>query len=98
MGKTHLLASLWHVAPEPKLFATFVELTGAGAQNQEAAHGDKSGNSHVSLLKHYEAVQAGQENRSFTLRNGLRRAHESPRMRGRGPAAMIKRAICRQKL
>jgi cell division protein ZapE len=27
VGKTHLLASLWHVAPEPKLFATFVELT-----------------------------------------------------------------------
>jgi len=27
VGKTHLLASLWHVAPEPRLFATFVELT-----------------------------------------------------------------------
>ena len=27
VGKTHLLASLWHVAPGPKLFATFVELT-----------------------------------------------------------------------
>jgi cell division protein ZapE len=27
VGKTHLLASLWHVAPAPKLFATFVELT-----------------------------------------------------------------------
>jgi cell division protein ZapE len=27
VGKTHLLASLWHVAPDPKLFATFVELT-----------------------------------------------------------------------
>jgi cell division protein ZapE len=27
VGKTHLLASLWHSAPEPKLFATFVELT-----------------------------------------------------------------------
>ncbi|HSE07747.1 MAG TPA: cell division protein ZapE [Nocardioidaceae bacterium] len=27
VGKTHLLASLWHEAPEPKLFATFVELT-----------------------------------------------------------------------
>jgi cell division protein ZapE len=27
VGKTHLLASLWHAAPEPKLFATFVELT-----------------------------------------------------------------------
>jgi hypothetical protein len=27
VGKTHLLASLWHQAPGPKLFATFVELT-----------------------------------------------------------------------
>lgn len=27
VGKTHLLASLWQVAPAPKLFATFVELT-----------------------------------------------------------------------
>jgi cell division protein ZapE len=27
VGKTHLLASLWHVAAGPKLFATFVELT-----------------------------------------------------------------------
>ena len=27
VGKTHLLASLWHNAPGPKLFATFVELT-----------------------------------------------------------------------
>lgn len=27
VGKTHLLAGLWHAAPEPKLFATFVELT-----------------------------------------------------------------------
>ena len=27
VGKTHLLASLWHTVPGPKLFATFVELT-----------------------------------------------------------------------
>ena len=27
VGKTHLLASLWHAAPGPKVFATFVELT-----------------------------------------------------------------------
>ncbi|MBA2446111.1 MAG: cell division protein ZapE, partial [Nocardioidaceae bacterium] len=27
VGKTHLLAGAWHVAPSPKLFATFVELT-----------------------------------------------------------------------
>ncbi|HET8600537.1 MAG TPA: cell division protein ZapE [Segeticoccus sp.] len=27
VGKTHLLASLWHAAPEPKVFGTFVELT-----------------------------------------------------------------------
>ncbi|SER94599.1 cell division protein ZapE [Pedococcus cremeus] len=27
VGKTHLLASLWHAAPEPKAFGTFVELT-----------------------------------------------------------------------
>lgn len=27
VGKTHLLASLWHLVPEPKLFGTFVELT-----------------------------------------------------------------------
>ncbi|MDQ4007040.1 MAG: cell division protein ZapE [Actinomycetota bacterium] len=27
VGKTHLLASLWHAAPRPRLFATFVELT-----------------------------------------------------------------------
>lgn len=27
VGKTHLLASLWHVSPAPKAFGTFVELT-----------------------------------------------------------------------
>jgi len=27
VGKTHLLASLWHAAPPPKAFGTFVELT-----------------------------------------------------------------------
>ncbi|MDQ1709485.1 MAG: cell division protein ZapE, partial [Frankiaceae bacterium] len=27
VGKTHLLAALWHVAPEPKAYCTFVELT-----------------------------------------------------------------------
>ncbi len=27
VGKTHLLASLWHEVPQPKLFGTFVELT-----------------------------------------------------------------------
>jgi cell division protein ZapE len=27
VGKTHLLAALWHAAPGPKAFATFVELT-----------------------------------------------------------------------
>lgn len=27
VGKTHLLASLWHTAPGPKVFGTFVELT-----------------------------------------------------------------------
>jgi cell division protein ZapE len=32
VGKTHLLASLWHAAPAPKAYATFVELTSlAGA-------------------------------------------------------------------
>ena len=27
VGKTHLLASLWHASPEPKAYGTFVELT-----------------------------------------------------------------------
>ena len=27
MGKTHLLAALWHVAPGPKYFGTFIEYT-----------------------------------------------------------------------
>lgn len=27
VGKTHLLASLWHVAPEPRAYGTFVEYT-----------------------------------------------------------------------
>jgi cell division protein ZapE len=27
VGKTHLLASLWHAVPRPKVFGTFVELT-----------------------------------------------------------------------
>ena len=27
VGKTHLLASLWHASPEPRAYATFVELT-----------------------------------------------------------------------
>jgi cell division protein ZapE len=29
VGKTHLLAALWHAAPAPKAYATFVELTSA---------------------------------------------------------------------
>jgi cell division protein ZapE len=29
VGKTHLLASMWHAAPPPKAYATFVELTNA---------------------------------------------------------------------
>ncbi len=29
VGKTHLLAALWHAAPGPKAYATFVELTSA---------------------------------------------------------------------
>ena len=37
VGKTHLLASLWHAAPAPKAFATFVELTNlVGALGFEA--------------------------------------------------------------
>jgi cell division protein ZapE len=37
VGKTHLLASLWHEAPAPKAFATFVELTNlAGALGFDA--------------------------------------------------------------
>src|SRR4051812_12816645 len=27
VGKTHLLASLWHAAPGPKAYGTFVEMT-----------------------------------------------------------------------
>ncbi|MDP9182056.1 MAG: cell division protein ZapE, partial [Actinomycetota bacterium] len=27
VGKTHLVTSLWHLAPEPKAYCTFVELT-----------------------------------------------------------------------
>ena len=40
VGKTHLLASLWHAAPEPKAYGTFVELTnllGALGSRQAAA-------------------------------------------------------------
>ncbi|MGB8020170.1 MAG: cell division protein ZapE [Candidatus Nanopelagicales bacterium] len=40
VGKTHLLASLWHVAPGPKAFGTFVEYTnlvGALGFNQTAS-------------------------------------------------------------
>jgi cell division protein ZapE len=38
VGKTHLLASLWHEAPEPKAFGTFVELTNlAGALGFQSA-------------------------------------------------------------
>ena len=48
VGKTHLLASLWHVAPSPKLFATFVELTHlVGALGFHDA---------VAELKHYRLV------------------------------------------
>ncbi|WP_442911089.1 cell division protein ZapE [Kitasatospora sp. NBC_01266] len=40
VGKTHLLASLWHAAPGPKAFGTFVELTNlVGALGfQQAVH------------------------------------------------------------
>jgi cell division protein ZapE len=48
VGKTHLLASLWHAAPGPKLFATFVELTHlVGALGFHDA---------VAALKHYRLV------------------------------------------
>lgn len=44
VGKTHLLASLWHAAPEPKAYATFVELTQlAGALGFGALVGVLSG-------------------------------------------------------
>ena len=37
VGKTHLLASLWHAAPEPKAYGTFVEYTNlVGALGFEA--------------------------------------------------------------
>lgn len=37
VGKTHLLASLWHAVPEPKAFGTFVEVTNlVGALGFEA--------------------------------------------------------------
>ncbi len=41
VGKTHLLAALWHAVPGPKAFATFVELThlvGALGFNQAVEH------------------------------------------------------------
>jgi cell division protein ZapE len=48
VGKTHLLASLWHAAPGPKLFATFVELTHlVGALGFHDA---------VAALRHYRLV------------------------------------------
>jgi cell division protein ZapE len=38
VGKTHLLASLWHTAPEPKAYLTFAELTSViGFLGMEAA-------------------------------------------------------------
>lgn len=38
VGKTHLLASLWHVAPEPRAYGTFVEYTNlVGALGFQAA-------------------------------------------------------------
>ncbi|HEX2039421.1 MAG TPA: cell division protein ZapE [Acidimicrobiales bacterium] len=38
VGKTHLLASLWHAAPEPKAYLTFAELASAiGFLGMEAA-------------------------------------------------------------
>lgn len=38
VGKTHLLASLWHAAPGPKAYLTFAELTAAiGFEGMEAA-------------------------------------------------------------
>jgi cell division protein ZapE len=48
VGKTHLLASLWHAVEGPKLFATFVELTHlVGALGFHDA---------VAELKHYRLV------------------------------------------
>jgi cell division protein ZapE len=46
VGKTHLLASLWHAAPGPKAFGTFVELTNlvgalGFAQTVEALQGHR---------------------------------------------------------
>ena len=46
VGKTHLLASLWHEAPGPKAFGTFVELTNlvgalGFAQTVEALQGHR---------------------------------------------------------
>jgi cell division protein ZapE len=44
VGKTHLLASLWHAAPAPKAYATFVELTHlCGALGFAAAQSALSG-------------------------------------------------------
>ncbi|GAB2588402.1 cell division protein ZapE [Streptomyces capparidis] len=44
VGKTHLLASLWHASPGPKAFGTFVELTNlVGALGFQQAVGALSG-------------------------------------------------------
>ncbi|WP_152645600.1 cell division protein ZapE [Streptacidiphilus albus] len=46
VGKTHLLASLWHAAPGPKAFGTFVELTNlVGALGFQQAVAALSGHS-----------------------------------------------------
>ncbi len=71
VGKTHLLASLWHLAPGPKAFGTFVEYTNlVGALGFQAAVTALSGHRLV-CIDEFELDDPGDTVLMSTLLNQL---------------------------
>ncbi len=68
VGKTHLLASLWHVAPGPTAFGTFVN---DGSLKLEDTTGFLGGNSRLAVSGTWSAMRAMPKSVIFTRPSGV---------------------------
>lgn len=59
VGKTHLLASLWHAVPGPKAYATFVELTQLAGALGFAATVERLAGLHLLAIDEFELDDPG---------------------------------------
>jgi len=71
VGKTHLLASLWHTAPEPRAFGTFVELTNLVGALGFAAAVDALAGHRLVAIDEFELDDPGDTVLVSTLLNNL---------------------------